>query len=29
MDRPTSSTAQLIHLAWPVLVAQFAMMLMP
>jgi len=26
MDRPTSSTSQLIHLAWPVLVAQLAMM---
>jgi hypothetical protein len=29
MDRSTSSTSQLIHLAWPVLVAQLAMMLMP
>jgi MATE family multidrug resistance protein len=26
MDRSTSSTSQLIHLAWPVLVAQLAMM---
>src|SRR5450759_5188645 len=26
MDRPASSTSQLIHLAWPVLVAQLAMM---
>ncbi len=26
MDRPASSTAQLMHLAWPVLVAQLAMM---
>jgi MATE family multidrug resistance protein len=26
MDRPTSSTSQLIHLAWPVLVAQLALM---
>ena len=33
MERSTSSTSQLIqqviHLAWPVLVAQLAMMLMP
>jgi hypothetical protein len=29
MDRSTSSISQLIHLAWPVLVAQLAMMLMP
>jgi multidrug resistance protein, MATE family len=26
MDRPTSPTSQLIHLAWPVLIAQLAMM---
>src|ERR1019366_2751772 len=26
MDRSTSSTSQLIHLAWPVLIAQLAMM---
>jgi MATE family multidrug resistance protein len=26
MERSTSSTSQLIHLAWPVLVAQLAMM---
>jgi MATE family multidrug resistance protein len=26
MDRPASSTSQLIHLAWPVLIAQLAMM---
>src|SRR5512135_1994389 len=26
MDRPASPTSQLIHLAWPVLVAQLAMM---
>ena len=26
MDRPASSTSQLVHLAWPVLVAQLAMM---
>ncbi len=26
MERSTFSTSQLIHLAWPVLVAQFAMM---
>jgi len=29
MDRPISSTSQLIHLAWLVLAAQLAMMLMP
>jgi hypothetical protein len=29
MDITTSSTSQLIDLAWPVLVAQLAIMLMP